>query len=366
MHKKMQQVRSKAQHSAIDPTAGLVWDDIRIFLVVADVCSYREASRILDRSAHTVRLRMEAFEQMLGRALFVRSNNGLALTPEGAMLREQAEVMHNGAHRLAASFAHAKEQKRTVRIGCTEGLGSFWIVPRLLELVERERSISVYLNCEIAEQDVANLAVDFAIQFNRPDDPDLVVVRLCWLHVVLFASQEYVRKHGKPESKAEIDKFNVLEISGAQIWSHALRLDEHAKPKDEFVRFSTNTASAQLIGVKRGGGLTAIPTYSETITTGLVHVAEDWRLTRDVWLVCNRQVMDQPLVRKCIDYVRHVFNPARFPWFRQEYIPPAEIRRFIEEHQLQSLFEGYSDYSHLPADPSHELPIDPILDGQVA
>lgn len=274
--------------------------------------------------------------------------------------------MYNGARRLAASVANAKDQRRGVRIGCTEGLGSFWIVPRLLELVEKEKDITVYLNCEVAQQDVANLSVDFSIQFERPSNPDLVVVRLCWLHVVLFASQEYVRKNGKPMSKAEIDNFNVLEISGAQIWSHALRLDEHTRPRDEFVRFGTNTASAQLIGVKRGGGLTAIPTYSETITTGLVHVAEDWLLTRDVWLVCNRQVMDQPQVRKCITYIRDVFNPARFPWFRKDYIPPAEIRRFIEEHELQALFEGYSDYSDLPADPAYELPSDPILDAKVA
>lgn len=360
------QVHSKMMHSSLEPMAGLDWDDVRVFLLLAEVLSYREAARILDRSAHSLRMRFEAFEHTLGRALFIRSNNGLVLTPEGAALREQAEIMCNGARRLAASLANTKDQKRTVRIGCTEGLGSFWIVPRLLELVEKEKDISVYLNCEIAQQDVANLSVDFAIQFELPKNPDLVVVRLCWLHVVLFASQEYVRKHGKPASKADIDNFNVLEISGAQIWSDALRLDEHAKPKDAFVRFGTNTASAQLIGVKRGGGLTAIPTYSETITTGLVHVAEDWLLTRDVWLVCNRQVKDQPQVRKCIDYIRDVFSPARFPWFRENYIPPAEIRRFIEEHALQSLFEGYSDYSHLPADPDHELPSDPILDAKVA
>lgn len=352
--------------STLAPMAGLDWDDVRIFLVLAEVLSYREAGRILERTPGTVKLRFEAFEQALGRALFVRTHNGLLLTPEGAALRQQAEIMYNGARRLAASLANSKDRQRTVRIGCTEGLGSFWIVPRLLELVEKEKDISVYLNCEVAQQDVANLAVDFTIQFELPKNPDLVVVRLCWLHVVLFASQEYVRKHGKPASKAEIDNFNLLEISGAQIWDHALRLDEHAKPKDSFVRFGTNTASAQLIGVKRGGGLTAIPTYSETITTGLVHVAEDWLLTRDVWLVCNRQVMDQPQVRKCIDYIRHVFNPARFPWFRKEYIPPAEIRRFIEEHQLQSLFEGYSDYSGLPVDPEHELPKDPFLDAAVA
>lgn len=352
--------------SKLAPMAALDWDDVRIFLVLAEVRSYREAGRILERGVHHLRMRFEAFEQTLGRALFVRTHNGLVLTPEGAALRDQAEVMYNGARRLAASVANAKDQRRGVRIGCTEGLGSFWIVPRLLELVEKEKDISVYLNCEVAQQDVANLAVDFSIQFDRPSNPDLVVVRLCWLHVVLFASQEYVRKNGKPMSKAEIDNFNVLEISGAQIWSHALRLDEHTKPKDEFVRFGTNTASAQLIGVKRGGGLTALPTYSETITTGLVHVAEDWLLTRDVWLVCNRQVMEQPQVRKCITYIRDVFSPARFPWFRKDYISPAEIRRFIEEHELQALFEGYSDYSHLPIDPAYELPVDPILDAKVA
>lgn len=345
---------SKSAHSAPRDLDDVNWNDVRVFLALAEVRSFREAAKILDLSIKALRARLEAFERQLGWKLFLRSARGLELTPEGVALRQNSEEMYNGARRLMASLSQPKHAKRSVKIGCTEGLGAFWIMPRLLELVEREHNLNIYLNCETSVQDVANLAVDFAIQFERPTNPDLIVTRLCWLHVVLFASKGYVEKHGRPRSKAEIDHHNLLEISGAQIWSHALRLDEHEKDRDEFVRISTNTASAQLIAVKRGGGITAIPTYSETITHGLVHVAEDWILTRDVWLVCNPQVMDQLMVRKCINYMKHVFDPARFPWFRQEYIPPAEIRRFIEEKNLQSLFEGYSDYTNLPPDPEHD------------
>lgn len=328
---------------------GISWDDVRNFLVLVETKSFRTAARVLKTSPRVVRQRLDALETQIGQAVFTRSQRGLELTSTGAALSRDALEMSNGAKRLMASIGRPKCAVRNVRVGCTEGLGAFWIMPRLLELVRQERSLNIHLNCETAAQDVANLAVDIAIQFEKPTDPNLLVSRLCWLHVVLFASRGYVERFGKPATKADLDRFNVLEIAGAQIWSHALKLDEHERDREEFVRISTNTASAQLIGVKRGAGITAIPTYSETITTGLVHVAEDWCLRRDVWLVVNPQVVDQLQVRKTINHIRRVFDPTTYPWFREEYIPPAEIRRIIEAKGLQSLFEGYSDYGDLSA-----------------
>jgi DNA-binding transcriptional LysR family regulator len=333
---------------------GMNWDDIRVFLVLAEERSFRKAAKRMNQAPRAVRARIDAFEQQVGRLLFTRAKLGVELTPAGIEIRQAASTMHHGARRLLASFTKSTKTIRTVNIGCTEGLGAFWIMPRLLELTETEPGLNITLNCETSVQDVASLAVDFAIQFDPPNNPDLIVTRLCWLHVVLFASQRYVTRHGAPQTKAELGNFNVLEIAGAQIWREALELDSYARDRKEFVRFTTNTASAQLVGTSRGGGISALPTYTETLTQGLVHVAQDWVLRRDLWLVCNPNVVNHPHIRKCIEYVKRAFDPARFPWFREEFIPPAEIRRFIKERGLMTMFEGYSEYSDIPPELAYE------------
>jgi DNA-binding transcriptional LysR family regulator len=330
------------------------WDDIRVFLVLAEEGSFRKAAKRMNQAPRAVRARIDAFEQQVGRVLFTREKLGVELTPVGIETRQAALTMYHGATRLLASLNKPPKTIRTVNIGCTEGLGAFWIMPRLLELTDAEPSLNITLNCETSVQDVASLAVDFSLQFDPPNNPDLIVTRLCWLHVVLFASQRFVKRYGAPRSKAELGNFSVLEIAGAQIWREALELESYAKDRREFVRFTTNTASAQLVGTTRGGGISALPTYTETLTQGLVHVAQDWALRRDLWLVCNPRVVDQPHVRKCIDYMKRAFDPARYPWFREEFIPPAEIRRFIKERGLMTLFEGYSEYADISPELAYE------------
>lgn len=343
-------LRSYETHQPFAPENDLNWDDVKLFLVVAETRSIRTAAQRTRHSPKAIRLRIEAFEKQLGATLFNRSARGVELTSVGETVRESAATMLHGARHLTSAYAHASKTIRTVKVGCTEGLGAFWLLPRLLELSETFPGIRVRLNCETAAQDVASLAVDVAVQLDRPTNPDLIVTRLCWLHVVLFASKRYIARYGRPAAHAELSKHRVVEIAAPQIKSEALELDKFDRDPKEFVPISLNTASAQLIAATRGAGVTALPTYTETLTHGLEHVAPDWVLKRDVWLVCHPYVAEQPHVRKTMDWIKRSFDPARYPWFREEFIPPAEIRRFIDERELLTMFEGYTEYADLPTD----------------
>lgn len=344
---------SELPHSALNPEADINWEDIRIFLKVAEVRSFRTAAVLTGYSPKVVTARINLLEHQIGAVLFNRDARGAELTPAGIVVRERANLMLAPAQGLRALCTRRQPVRRTVKVGCTEGIGTFWLLPRLIELSENYPGIQVQLDCETKPRNVKTLEVDVAVQLDRPEvDPDLKIARLCSVHVVLFASQRYIDRHGRPERRAELPDHNVLEIAGAQIRSEALELDKLGRDPREFVSLSLNTASAQLVAAKRGAGITAMPTFTTTLTDGLVHVADDWVLQRDVWLVFHRQAAELPHVRKTIDWIKHAFDPNRYPWFRDEFVGPEEIRRYIRERGMQTMFEGYSQYAEMPPEAS--------------
>jgi DNA-binding transcriptional LysR family regulator len=70
----------------------------------------------------------------------------MALTEEGRKVRVAGEAMMQQARVLIHISQRRKPGLRsTVRIGITEGLGTFWLIPRILEFCQAEPTIQVDL-----------------------------------------------------------------------------------------------------------------------------------------------------------------------------------------------------------------------------
>src|SRR5262249_61318582 len=73
-----------------------------------------------------------------------------------------------------------------VRIACTEGLGTFWVTPRLLEFARAHPQILVDLNCSMHRPDdiVAPGQADLPIPKEQPSPPDVLLPRIRPLHLI--------------------------------------------------------------------------------------------------------------------------------------------------------------------------------------
>ena len=110
------------------------WEAIRIFLEVARRGSFRSASDYLGISINALRRRIAELEVQLGVTIFTRHVDGVRTTAEGEEILAAARKME------AASFGLIRARDRSnpalsgeVRLAVTEGLGTFWLVPRLVE-----------------------------------------------------------------------------------------------------------------------------------------------------------------------------------------------------------------------------------------
>ncbi|MBL7590146.1 LysR family transcriptional regulator, partial [Escherichia coli] len=87
--------------------------------------------------------------------LLTRHVDGIRLTAEGHAILEAAGRMEAAAFSLVrtgegAPFAETGE----VRIAVTEGLGAFWLAPRLVEFQRANPRLTVDLRCAMESADV--------------------------------------------------------------------------------------------------------------------------------------------------------------------------------------------------------------------
>src|SRR6202040_2562561 len=155
------------------------WDAARIFLEVVRCGSFRSAAERLDLSINLVRRRIDDFERQTGATLFTRDVHGTRLTDDGSLVVSAVERMEAASFDLLrASNSVTNTLSGEVRVAVTEGLGTFWLAPRLVEFRRSFPNILVDLYCAMRSADVSRHEADVAIHLSRPSTLDVKMVRL--------------------------------------------------------------------------------------------------------------------------------------------------------------------------------------------
>lgn len=125
----------------------MLGENIETFLLAARHGSFARAARELYLTPNAVKKRVMALERQCGITLFERSNHGLALTPAGASLRDDLQVISRQVDRAVAE-ARALQERRAgaVWLGMTdlfteEFLSSRWPGIERLEGVAQTRVV---------------------------------------------------------------------------------------------------------------------------------------------------------------------------------------------------------------------------------
>jgi len=181
------------------------WDLVRIFLEVARIGSFRAAAEQLNMSANFLSKRISLLERAYKTTLMTRHVDGIRLTREGLQVLEAAKRMEEASFGLDCTLNQATPSlSGEVRIAVTEGLGTFWLAPRLVEFQRAYPGLLVDLKCEMREADVMRLEADLAVQLEHPDQPDLKRIKIGRLHIMPFVSPSYVEVYGMPKNADDI------------------------------------------------------------------------------------------------------------------------------------------------------------------
>ena len=231
---------------------------------------------MLFRSQSAVSRQISALEEGLNVSLFHRHARGLILT-------EQGEVLYRTAHevftKLTAAQTRLMDSKEKpsgeLRITTTVGLGSVWLTPRLKEFTEIYPDINVTLLLDDKELDLAMREADVAIRLRRPTQPDLIQRKLFTVHNHVYASPDYVKKHGIPRSIEDLDKHRIVTFGQAPNYLETLNwLETAGRPEGDPrpVVLRVNNAYGLRRAVQAGIGIASVADYLVAPDMGLVQI----------------------------------------------------------------------------------------------
>jgi DNA-binding transcriptional LysR family regulator len=318
------------------------WESARVFLEVVRAGSFRRASEACGQAVNVLRRRVEDLEKTLGAALLTRHVDGVRTTVEGENVLGAIMQMEAASFGLLRARDHTASLSGEVRLAVTEGLGTFWIAPRLVEFQRANPNLLIDLNCAMKSADVLRMEADIAIQIMRPTAPDLRVVKLGRLHFVPFASESYLQTFGHPKSTQDLARHRILIQSddNAQ-WKQLYDRVFPGLPIVGLVALRTNVSSAHYWSIAKGAGIGVLPTYAKAIGAQLVPLDLGIHQTVEIWLTYHPDARRIARVSRMIDWAIKAFSPQKFPWFRDEFIHPDELGKVYRGEPLVNMFAGF-------------------------
>ena len=155
----------------ITSLGSLNWDDLKFFLEVARTRKASTAAKRLAVDYTTVSRRISSLEASLGTLLFEKSRtSGFVLTAEGQRLLGYAESIESTLHMACEQVSGSGVAlSGHVRMGCTEGFGSFFITPQLSHFVDAYPAISVDILPLPHFISLSKREADIVIALERPE-----------------------------------------------------------------------------------------------------------------------------------------------------------------------------------------------------
>ncbi|HEX4637340.1 MAG TPA: LysR substrate-binding domain-containing protein [Rhizomicrobium sp.] len=214
------------------------------------------------------------------------------------------------------------------------------MVPKLVDFQRANPGLIVNLRCSQTPPDLLRLEADLSVQLERPKELDLKVVRLGRLHLMLFAAQSYLDVYGCPASPAELTQHRfVVMADGERRWEqHYEKLFPDFSPAS-LVSLRNNVSSAHFSAIANGAGIGMLPTYIPAMGAGLVPLYLGLSSAHDIWLVYRADAKRVARISQTIDWVTQIFDPRRFPWFRDEFIHPDRLGDVYKGQPQKNAFQ---------------------------
>jgi DNA-binding transcriptional LysR family regulator len=285
------------------------WNDVRIFLAVADVGSLAKAAERLGISIATVSRRLEALEAALGQRLFDRRANRVELTEVARTLVATARTMGEGADAIGRLAQGGTAQgPEIIRITATMSMSRF-LGGHLGTLRAACPGVIFEISGTRAKLSLPQREADIALRMRRPPDSgDLVVRKIGSVCHGLYASPLYLQTLPAPITP---DNLGILDVIGSlreadQSFTERWIVD-HIGAERIVARLSEGILRDA--AAEAGIGALLVPCVfgdSNPRLAGIVTPIP--ALLEDVFVLVHRDLIDVPRVRQAVDAVAALFK----------------------------------------------------------
>jgi DNA-binding transcriptional LysR family regulator len=253
------------------------WDKLRVFHSVAEVGSFTHAGETLNLSQSAVSRQISALEESLKTQLFHRHARGLILTEQGELLFRTAHEVFSKLAMTEVQITESRDHPTgPLKVTAPVAFGMMWLTPRLREFHETYPDIELTVVLYDGDLDLAMREADVALRMSPPRQPDLVQRHVMTLGYSVYASPDYLQRHGEPKSASDLDAHDLI-VYGDHRFLPDVNLNwlqdvgAHAdRPRKPVLRI--NSAFAVFRACQSGLGIAALPDYLSREVDNLVPI----------------------------------------------------------------------------------------------
>jgi DNA-binding transcriptional LysR family regulator len=181
------------------------WDDVRLFLAVAEAGSLNKAAKVLRLGQPTVSRRLAALEYTLGAALFRRGVQGVALTTAGERLLPSARKMAEWAGEVGrAAEARDQSPRGLVRVTSAPWACVDFLAPFAGYVAKKHPGLRLEVLSAMAYLDLTRGEADLALRPKPPTQPELTVVKALTLQNHVLVSKALLAKLPKKPALTDL------------------------------------------------------------------------------------------------------------------------------------------------------------------
>ena len=184
---------------------------MEVFIEVAAQLSFAAAARKLNISTSAASRYVAQLEDWLGMRLFNRTTRHLSLTADGtrALTRFQQVVQELNNLRTAGGNVDSEPQG-SLRITAPSYLTRHWLVDILAAFMKEYPLVNIELLASDRNVNLVAEGFDIAIRAGNLSDSTLISRKLGNTSTMLVASPDYLDKHGRPSSPADLKHHSCI------------------------------------------------------------------------------------------------------------------------------------------------------------
>lgn len=301
------------------------WDNLKVFLAVAEAGSLAGASRRLRMSQATVWRRVQGLETSLATTLFERRAQGYVLTPAGTVLLRRLGSLHGKVEAACQGLSNELDAgDGEVRVTAPEFAG-LMIVSRLAELAQRHPRLVVEL---LTRSPIAALMardVDIALRIEPMPAGTFALEDIYQIPFSLYAAPAYIERFGQPAAIDTLEGHRLIDFDYSM--AHlAPRPWQRFAGRDATIVFRSNSPNCRLEAARAGLGLALLPEPLVGDDPRLQPVIRSDQIgTLELRLFVRAEMQRDARLGAVRDFLAETFRAYRHPSARSVK-PPARRR----------------------------------------
>lgn len=291
------------------------WSRVPVFLKVVEQGSFTAAAKLLGVPKSTTSRSVTTLERELNVQLIKRTTRALELTEAGRAFYARAKAAGAALEEAQAELQqNADEVSGRVRLSVPND--AMPMVSVVSAFVKKHPNIEVELLVSNRQVNLIEEGVDLALRAGKLDDSSLIARRLAQSDLGLFASPDYLRRHGAPKKVDDLSKHELV-LFRSRTAKQRVRLESTGGEEREVQlhgQVSVDDLSFVRGLVLGGVGLGLLPIFFMEVRAfgqRLERVLPDWRVTGGgVHIVMPAQKYVPARVRLLADFIYENFKPG--------------------------------------------------------